>query len=120
MTTQSDEKRNFTSAERWLSFAALLGPLAALTHLSVSDALVPTACAHGSKAMLHASAAAFLVIALAGAAIGWRACRRYASAPLDGEDHRRWLAVAAVCLSISSAVAIIAMEIPNVILRSCD
>jgi hypothetical protein len=30
------------------------------------------------------------------------------------------MANAAVCLSISSAIVIVAMEIPNLILRSCD
>jgi hypothetical protein len=82
--------------------------------------LAPTACQDGSKTMLHAVAATCFLVALGGAVIG-RAHRRFAASPERGAgDRAGWMALAAVWLSIGSAVAIVAMEIPNIILRSCD
>jgi hypothetical protein len=121
MGKSSEEKREFRSRDRWLVFAFLLGPLAALTHLSVSYSLVPTSCAEGSKTMLHATTAAFLPLCLIAAAIAWTILRRCEAADSElWQQRTRWLATVAVVLAIFSAILILAMEIPNVILRSCD
>jgi hypothetical protein len=115
------DKTDFRARDRWLILAFCLGPLAVLTHLNVSYALVQESCARGSKTMLHLSAALFLLMALAGAGIGWPLYRRFADA--EGElwqERTRWVALVATVLSIASAIVIIAMEIPNVLLRSCD
>ena len=117
----SEEKREFRSRDRWLVFAFLLGPLSALTHITVSYSLVPSACAEGSKTMLHATTAAFLPLCLIAAAIAWVIHRRCGGA--DGvlwQQRTRWVATLAIVLAISSAILILAMEIPNVILGSCD
>jgi hypothetical protein len=120
MSIPNDEKRELTAGDRWLMLAVFLGPLAALANLTIADSLVPTACANGSKTMLHAVAAACFLIALMGAVIG-RAHRRFTTSPASRvEERARWMALTAVWLSIGSAVAIVAMEIPNLILRSCD
>jgi hypothetical protein len=119
MSIPNDEKREFTAGDRWLTLAVLIGPLAALANLTICHSLSPTACADGSKTMLHVTAAACFVIALLGAVIG-RAHGRFASAPAATGERARWMALSAVWLSIGSAMTIVAMEIPNVILRSCD
>jgi hypothetical protein len=117
----SEQKTDFLPRDRWLVFALWLGPMAALTHLLVAYALVPSSCAQGSKTMLHASAAAFFLVALFGAFIG----RHYhgAFAESDGtlsKERTRWLSMVVLVLSLFSALVILAMELPNVILRSCD
>jgi hypothetical protein len=105
---------DFHKGDRLLLFALVLGPMAALIQLTTSYALVPSACANGSKAMLHITSTAFFAVALIGAWIGRRAHR-----PAN-DERTRWMALVATILSISSALLIVAMEIPNVILRSCD
>jgi hypothetical protein len=109
-----EEKTEFRPRDRWLLFAFILGPMSALTCLTVAYGLVPTACAHGSKAMLHACTAVFFVLALSAAAIAWREFRS------ADEERARWFATVTMSLAISSAVMIVALEIPNWILRSCE
>jgi len=121
MPHSRERKTDFHARDRWLMFAFALGPMAALTHLTVSYALVPSACAQDSKAMLHASTVVFFALALIGAAIGWHYHREFADA--EGtlwKERTRWLSLVVLVLSIFSAVVILAMELANVILRSCD
>jgi uncharacterized membrane protein len=115
------EKTDFRTSDRWLVFAFTLGPLAALSNLVVAYALVPTACEHGAKTLLHATTVAFLIVALAGALIG-RHYQRKCNEPdaFLPVERSRWLAIVAIVLSIASAIIIVAMEVPNVLLRSCD
>lgn len=114
-------KTDFRSGDRLLIFAFILGPLAALTDLGAAYTLVPTACSHGSKMMLHVTTVICLIVALAATLLG----RRY----MNGHDQpdsilwierTRWMALAATLLGIAAAIIIVALEIPNVILRSCD
>lgn len=115
------EKTDFRPRDRWLTYAFVVGPLAALTHLTVMYTLAPTTCARGSRAMLHASTGAFLLVALTGALIAWRGAARFREAAGDVcRERTHWLAQAALALSIGSMVVIVAMELPNVILRSCQ
>ena len=107
------EKTEFGPRDRWLMFAFVVGPMAALTHLMVSYALVPSSCEQQSKTLLHSSSLAFFLLALIGAWIGWR--ERH-----SGNERARWLAMAVMLLALGSALVIVALEIPNVILRSCD
>ena len=117
----SETKREFHTRDRWLTFAFALGPMAALTHLVVAYALVPSACAQGSKTMLHASAATFFLVALLGAFIGWRYHGAFANDEgMLWKERTRWVAFVVMILSLFSAMLIVAMELPNVILRSCD
>jgi hypothetical protein len=115
------QKREFRDRDRWLLFAFMLGPLSALSHLTVGYSLVQTACARGSKMMLHVSAASFFVLAGVAGLIAWKYYGQFAED--DGllwKERTRWLAMVATVLAISSMIVIVAMEIPNVILRSCD
>jgi hypothetical protein len=107
------EKTDFRPRDRALTYAFLIGPLAALAQQAVMYTLVPTACERASKTMLHGSTAAFLMIALSGAEF------RDAGGDLSRE-RSRWLAVAAMALSIGSMIVIVALELPNVILRNCQ
>jgi hypothetical protein len=117
MNAGMDDKHDFGAADRRLLAATAIGPLAALTNLCLSDALAPAACEHGSKLILHSSALAFFLIALAGVLLARRGLRERNHTP-PGRPH--WMAVVAVWLSIGSALVIAAMEIPNLLLRSCD
>src|SRR4051794_36113452 len=114
----ADDQSDFKSGDRARIFALAIGPLAALANLYVSDTLAPTSCEQGSKLLLHACAGVFALLALTGSLI---VRRDLASAAVnEAHDPSRWLGVVAFCLSIGSAIVILAMEIPNVILRSCD
>jgi hypothetical protein len=114
----ADERTDFRSGDRTRLFALAVGPIAALSNLFVSNLLAPSTCEHGSKLLLHLCAGAFVVLALIGSLIGRRlvASHEVMAAP----NPSRWLGIAAFYLSIGSAIAIVAMEIPNLILRSCD
>ena len=115
------EKTEFRPRDRALTYAFLIGPLAALAQLTVMYTLVPTACERGSKALLHGSTAAFLVIALSGAFVASRSAAESRDARGDvSRERSRWLAVAAMALSIGSMLVIVALELPNVILRNCQ
>jgi len=118
---QKPRKREFTSNDRWLTFSLILGPMAALTGMSVSYILVPTACARESKAILHAAFAGALLVALIAAAIAWRIFNASSeTGGLTWKERTRWMAAAALILALSSTLLILALEIPNWILRSCD
>ena len=117
----SEHKTEFRSRDRWLMFAFALGPMSALTHLTVSYALVPEACARSSKAILHGSTAVFLLLALIAMSIGWHYRRAFRDAAgVLWQERMHWLATVAMVLSVFSAVLILAMELANLILRSCD
>ena len=120
---QKSLKTDFRPLDKWLTFTLVLGPLAALTNLTVSYTLVPESCERGSNALLHVSALAFFAACLGGALIAWRIGERFTpDGPVPDRmiERTRWLAVAGVVLCIFSALVILAMEIPNLILRSCD
>jgi hypothetical protein len=116
-----EDKTEFHARDRWLMFAFALGPMSALTHLTVSYMLVAESCARDSKAMLHITTVAFFALALIAMSIGWRYYRAFQHA--DGvlwQERTRWLSTVVMVLSIFSAVLILAMELANVILWSCD
>jgi predicted cobalt transporter CbtA len=114
-------KTDFRPMDRWLVAAFNLGPLAVLTDLMVSYALAEESCLRGSKLILHFTAAGFFALALAGGLVARRITKKIESMEPDPlQERTRWLASAVIMLSIGSAVLIVAMEIPNLILRSCD
>jgi len=117
----AEQKSEFHTRDRWLMFAFVLGPLSVLTHLNVSYALVPTSCAQGDKMLLHLSTVVFLLLAAAAAFIAGRIYGRFADAEgVLWRERTRWFSALVIALSVSSMVVIVAMEIPNLILRSCD
>lgn len=117
----SEQKTEFRPRDRWLMFALWGGPLAVLSNLNVNYALVAEACDRGTKTMLHLFTLAFVLVALVCAAIGhryYKECER--SEEMLWRERTRWLALVATVMSLASVVVLIAMEIPNVLLRSCD
>jgi hypothetical protein len=120
---QKSLKTDFRPLDKWLTFTAFLGPIAALTNVTVSYTLSFETCERGSKAMLHACAAGFFAACVIGALLAWRIGTRFTpDGPVPDRmvERTRWLAMAGVILCVFSALVIVAMEIPNVILRSCD
>jgi hypothetical protein len=116
----SEEKREFRNRDRLLLVSLWLGPVAALSNLTINYSLVAEACLQGTKTMLHAITAAFVVIALASGLVAYRYYRQFAEAEgVLWMERTRWFALLALVLSLASAVVMVAMEVPNVLLRSC-
>lgn len=123
MTEQTaEQKTEFRPRDRWLNFALVLGPTAWMLHLGISYMLVSESCEHGTKLMLHGVTAACVALALIAAAIAWkiRAACLDDPAPALWKDRTRWLATMIVCLSLAMTLVILAQQIPNLLLRSCD
>jgi hypothetical protein len=117
----AEQKTEFDTRDRWLLFALILAPSSVLAHLTVSYSLVPTSCAQGHKTLLHLSTCIFLLLAAGAAAIAWRIYGRFRDAEVElWRERTRWFSAFVMALAISSMVVILAMEIPNLILRSCD
>jgi hypothetical protein len=116
----SEQKTEFRTRDRWLLFALWAGPMAALTNLTVNYTLAAEACDRGSKTMLHLITLVFLLVALGSALLA----RHYHKQCEGAEgvlwmERTRWFALVAMVLSIASAVVIVAMEVPNLLLGSC-
>ena len=116
----AEPKREFANRDRWLNFAMVLGPAAWLAHLNISYALVPESCLDGSKLKLHIATIVCVLIALSAAAIGWFIRGTMVDDGIPWKERTKWTANFVVILSISMAIVIVAQEIPNLILRSCD
>jgi hypothetical protein len=116
----SERKTDFRTPDRWLNFALVLGPAAWIAHLNYSYMLVPESCAGGSKLKLHIATAICVAVALLAAAIAWAIRGRIAEEPELWHERARWMATFIVVLSVSMAVVIVAQEIPNLMLRSCQ
>jgi hypothetical protein len=91
----------------------LLAPAAWLAHLSLSYALAPLACRHGSLVVLHLLTAAMLAAALAGAWLARRNRRR-------GDDGRsEFLGAAGMWLSLLFAAVIAVQGLPPALPGAC-
>ena len=108
------EKNEFTPRDRWLMAAYVGGPMAWFLHLTICYTLVPESCDRGTKMLLHLVTLGCLAVALISVAIAWRI---RAASP---NERARWVADCAVILSLSMAIIIVAQEVPNIVLRSCD
>jgi hypothetical protein len=117
-----ERKTDFKPQDRWLTAALVLGSGGWFLHLNLSYILMPESCVDRSKAMLHLITIGCLLVTALGAGIAWRIRTRIIEAPtaLPGMDRTRWLATMIMILSLSLMVVIVAQEIPNLMLRSCD
>jgi hypothetical protein len=104
----------------WL--ALIVAPLFALADQTVALALVGPGCAAQSTAMLHASHALFLALAIAATIAAWRSWLATAAAPAEGGDgivQRHFLAGVATTVAALSAAAIAAMWLPTWLISPC-
>lgn len=121
MSMLKNLKTDFRTHDKWLVVALALGPLALLSNVTFSYILSFESCVQQSKTILHITSAAFFALALVAAVIARRVAAAFAPLPADDLKERTlWMANAATILALGSAVVIIATEIPNLILRSCD
>jgi hypothetical protein len=122
-TTGKPDKTNFDANDRPLIFAMIIGPVAVLLNESISYSLVSTACERSSKTMLYVTTIIFLLVSLSGALLGRRFSGNDGGSTegiTERDERLRWMGTAAVVLSLGCALVILAMVIPNVILRSCE
>jgi hypothetical protein len=121
MSLPKNLKTDFRIHDKGLVLAFALGPLAAVSNVAVSYILAFESCVRESKLLLHASSAAHFLLCALAAFLAWRLLSRFASLPPDDlRERMRWMANAAIVLAIGSALVVIATEIPNLILGSCD
>ena len=104
----------------WL--ALIVAPLLALADQTVAFALVGPGCASQSTALLHATHALFLALAIVATVAAWRSWLATAAAPTadgNGVVQRRFLAGVATTVAALSAAAIAAMWIPTWLISPC-
>jgi len=107
-----------------LWFGVLGGPVLWFTHQQIELVLVPWICGHAQTWMLHA----VTVVCLAGVfAAGMVAAKnRRENAPMDAPEvpasrsRSRFMGSLGVLSSVLFALAIIAQEIPNLLLDPCQ
>jgi hypothetical protein len=106
----------------WL--ALLAGPFALAVNELTSYSLAPTACAAGTKWMLHLVALLMLLVSLGGAVLARSVGRGLPEGSSEGGGltgaRARFMALAGTAMGVGFAVAIVAMEVPNWVLRVCQ
>lgn len=119
---RKEEKTNFEPLERRLLVATLVGAGAWALHLNLSYILAPESCDSGSKAMLHLITVTSLLLTLSAAGYAWKIRSQTADRdePKIWQERMMWMATFVFVLALAMALAVIAQEIPNLILRSCD
>ena len=104
----------------WLGL--IVAPLLALADQTVAFALVGPGCASQSTALLHASHALFLALAIVAMVAAWRMWLKTAAvAATDGGGalQRHFLAGIATTVAALSAAAIVVMWIPTWLISPC-
>lgn len=99
----------------WLALFA--GPVAFAVAELTSYSLAPTACAAGTKWMLHLVSVLTLLVSLGGALLARSVGR---DLPEEGSGRARFMALAGTAMGLGFALAIAALEVPNVVLRVCQ
>lgn len=119
---EKEEKTNFEPIDRRLIAAMLVAAGGWALHLNLSYILTPESCDNESKLMLHLITVASLLLTLGAAAYAWK-IRSHSISETEPEAWREratWSATFVVVLALSMSLVVIAQEIPNLILRSCD
>ena len=131
---REDLKARMATAQRQgagagLWYGVFAGPVAWALDEQASYFLVQTACDSGRPLLLHLVSLAAFLAALAGIFLSWRAWTRLrgeeeaasTSQGLPAESRRLFQALFGMVLSTGFALAILATEIPNLILstRGC-
>lgn len=92
----------------------LCGPIAFAINLQLRYALVPWACARGSRWVVTLIAVPLLVVCIAGAFLSWTGLR------IHPEGRARFMAYGGLMLSAIFAITILASMIPDFFLSPCD
>jgi hypothetical protein len=104
--------------------AVLLGPLASLIALQVGYVLAERACGTGQMLPVHLSFLGSLLLALLGAATGWREWRRWGARQAgEGggrEGRSRFLALLGLISGAFFALVIVAQWTANLFLHPCQ
>lgn len=116
---QKERMTDFRREDRLLILATMMASSGWILHLNGSYLLAPESCAQGSKWMLHGLTIGCIGITAVAAAIAWRLRTPSVSDP-EVAQRIRWMALATVVFSVALSIVIVAQEIPNLILRSCD
>ena len=107
-----------------LILALLAGPVALAVDELASYSLAPTACADGTKWMLHLVSLLTLLVSLGGALLARSVGRNLPEGSSEGggltDSRARFMALAGTALGLAFAVAIVALEVPNWVLRVCQ
>lgn len=111
---EKEARSDFRPFDRTLIAALVAASSAWFLHLLLSDLLAPESCDDRSKMILHIVTVCCLAIAGIAAGVAWRA----RGAAVD--EPSRWNATITFVLSLGFLVVILAQEIPNLLLRSCD
>ncbi len=102
----------------------LAGPISWVLAEQLSYMLTPTACWNRQHFMLHLVPLGTLLIAAAGAALAWSRWQREpeGSTATGGlkASRRRFMAIFGFWACLGFALAILATEVPNLVLKVCD
>ena len=102
------------------TFLALLGaPTAALTALTIMYALVPVSCGWQTNAALLACSLLAFGFALIVTVLAWRDWRAGAPASANLSGNRPFLALVGACVGAMSALSLLALSIPPLLLSAC-
>ncbi|HXD18328.1 MAG TPA: hypothetical protein VN654_15040 [Vicinamibacterales bacterium] len=106
-----------------LWFAMLAGPAAVAVNMGAGYALVKWACAGAHASMLTAISLATLLLAFAGAWIGWTCRARLRDANEDGGrivDRSYFIAIIATGFAVLNAFLIVMQAYPRFVLSPCE
>jgi hypothetical protein len=99
---------------------ALLGaPTAALTALTIMYALVPVSCGWQTNAALLACSLIAFVFSVVVTVMAWRQWRAGAPSSANVAGNRPFLALVATCVGAMSALSLLALSIPPLLLSAC-
>jgi hypothetical protein len=107
----------------------LVGPLTWLILLETHYVLSYVACETRETWFMHVATGAALVIVTAAGVLAWRASHghpltpEHVSSPLSDETRRqraRWMSATGMALSALFILVILAMEVPIIMLRTCQ
>jgi len=97
----------------------LLPPIAWLTDLTLSDSLVGESCMRGNRALLHAATVLAIAVAAAGVAIAFATFRRAREDASARGGVERFLGIGGMALGAMFLLAILAMQLPKLMLGPC-
>jgi hypothetical protein len=102
----------------------LLAPAVFFAHLQITYVLVPWACVRGGEVWIHVSGVLSVVLALAGAVVGWRAWMRAGrEVPGDGGgslSRTRFVGATGLGLSAMLTLVLFAQWLTAFVISPCQ